>query len=296
MCPVPVRLARVVLVCACLVPLEHAPHAHAAHARSAYARHVAALQPRIAKLGDGFTTVLEPPFVVTGDGAPEEVRHFAATTVRWAVEKLKAVYFAHDPKHILDIWLFKDDVSYRRNARLLFGEVPDTPYGYYSPTHRALVMNIATGGGTLVHEIVHPFMEANFPDVPAWFNEGLGSLYEQSAERGGRIIGLTNWRLRGLQREIARDTLPSFAALLKLSDGAFYRDRRGDNYAQARYLCLYLQRRGLLPRFFHAFRKNQHRDPTGYRTLRAVLGLRGQSATKAFERRWRKWVMSLSFA
>ena len=24
-------------------------------------------------------------------------------------------------------------------------------------------MNISTGGGTLVHEIVHPFIEANFP-------------------------------------------------------------------------------------------------------------------------------------
>jgi len=46
-----------------------------------------------------------------------------------------------------------------------------------------------------VHEIVHPFMAANFPDCPAWFNEGLASLYEQSSERDGKIIGLTNWRL-----------------------------------------------------------------------------------------------------
>ena len=52
----------------------------------------------------------------------------------------------------------------------------------------ALVMNIATGGGTLVHEIVHPFMEANFPACPSWFNEGLGSLYEQSGARDGRIV------------------------------------------------------------------------------------------------------------
>ena len=27
--------------------------------------------------------------------------------------------------------------------------------------------------GTLSHELVHPYMEANFPDVPSWFNEGL---------------------------------------------------------------------------------------------------------------------------
>ena len=41
-----------------------------------------------------------------------------------------------------------------------------TPYGYYSAAHRALIMNIATGGGTLVHEIVHPFVRANFPQMP----------------------------------------------------------------------------------------------------------------------------------
>ena len=35
-------------------------------------------------------------------------------------------------------------------------------------------MNISTGGGTLVHEIVHPFIEANFPACPPWLNEGLG--------------------------------------------------------------------------------------------------------------------------
>jgi len=57
----------------------------------------------------------------------------------------------------------KDAASYEKNTLLLFKEKPSTPYGYYSSTHKALIMNIATGGGTLVHEIVHPFVEANFP-------------------------------------------------------------------------------------------------------------------------------------
>jgi hypothetical protein len=65
-------------------------------------------------------------------------------------------------------------------------------------------MNIQTGGGTLVHEIVLPFMEANFPQCPPWFNEGLGSLYEASSERDGEIIGLLNWRLKGLLTDFYR--------------------------------------------------------------------------------------------
>src|ERR1044071_4001647 len=156
------------------------------------------------------------------------------------------VYFSRDPKEILDIWLFKDAASYERNAQLLFGEKPGTPYGYYSSTHKALVMNISTGGGTLVHEIVHPFIEANFPNCPPWLNEGLGSLYEQSGEVDGHIHGYTNWRLPGLQKAIEAGQLPSFKTLLGLDANAFYQDQKGTNYAQSRYLCYYLQQRGLL--------------------------------------------------
>jgi len=89
------------------------------------------------------------------------------------VEKLKKAYFTADPQEILDIWLFKDKTSYETHCKGLFGKTPDTPYGYFSAADKALVMNISTGGGTLVHEIVHPFVAANFPDCPAWFNEGL---------------------------------------------------------------------------------------------------------------------------
>lgn len=58
-------------------------------------------------------------------------------------------------KEILDIWLFRDKASYEKHAMSLFGGKPHTPYGYFSARHKALVMNIATGGGTLVHETPH---------------------------------------------------------------------------------------------------------------------------------------------
>src|SRR5215213_6943757 len=127
-----------------------------------FARHVEQLKKKMR--GRGFTVVVQRPFVVVGDGTPAAVRT-QSETVRWAVDKLKQDFFTKDPAAILDVWLFKDEASYRRNARLLFGDDPDTPYGYYSPAHKALVMNISTGGGTLVHEIVHPFVEANFPEA-----------------------------------------------------------------------------------------------------------------------------------
>jgi hypothetical protein len=267
-------------------PLRGRPHA----ARSTdYAKHLRLLRQR---LPNGFTVVLEPPFVVIGDESPERVHQRAAGTVRWAVKRLKRAYFPHDPKHILDIWLFKDGRSYREHAKRLFGEMPDTPYGYYSSSDRALVMNISTGGGTLVHELVHPFMEANFPSCPAWFNEGLGSLYEQSASRGQQIVGLTNWRLPGLQRAIRAARLPSFEQLTRTSSRAFYDRDPGTNYAQARYLLYYLQERGLLRRYYRVYHAQRHRDPTGYQSLKQVLG---ESNMTRFQKRWERYVLTLKF-
>jgi hypothetical protein len=253
-----------------------------------FARHVEQLKRKLR--GRGFTIVVQRPFVVVGDGTPAAVRT-QSETVRWAVDKLKQDFFTKDPTAILDVWLFKDEASYRRNARLLFNDDPDTPYGYYSPAHKALIMNISTGGGTLVHEIVHPFVEANFPEAPPWLNEGLGSLYEQSGEQDGHIYGYTNWRLPGLQEAIKDGSVPSFKALTGMDANAFYNADKGTNYGQSRYLLYYLQEHGLLVRFYKEFYDRRKDDPTGYRTLQTVLG---EADMNAFQKKWEKFVLGLT--
>ncbi len=255
-----------------------------------YGQHVSDLRGKLPD--DGFTIVTEPPFVVIGDESPGVVRERAKQTVKWAVDRLRAQFFPKAPNEILDVWLFKDKESYERHTRELFGHAPTTPYGFYSSQDHAMVMNIATGGGTLVHEIVHPLMAANFPACPAWFNEGMGSLFEQSTDVGGKIRGLTNWRLRGLQETIRRGDLGSFRALCSTSSDEFYGEDQGTNYAQARYLCYYLQERGLLEKYYHRFEADAKRDPTGYRTLQSVLGCDDMDA---FEKAWAKWVLTLTF-
>jgi hypothetical protein len=254
-----------------------------------FAQHVMVLKKKIPS--SDFTIVLAPPFVVVGDEPPEVVRRLAAGTVKWAVDKLKADYFRKDPAEIIDVWLFKDKASYEKNTRGVFNDSPATPFGYYSAQHRALIMNIATGGGTLVHEIVHPFVRANFPACPAWFNEGLGSLYEQCEEKAGHIHGRTNWRLAGLKEAITKGQDVSFETLTGQSDVEFYRSR-GPAYAQARYLCYYLQENGLLVKFYRDFVAAQKEDPTGYKTLQRVLGEKDMAA---FQKRWEAYVMTLTF-
>ena len=255
-----------------------------------YAQHMMALKKKIPK--EGFTVVMQRPFVVIGDESPAQVKRRAEGTVQWATDMLKKEYFTKDPNEIIDIWLFKDKQSYQRHAESIFHAKPDTPFGYFSHADRALVMNIATGGGTLVHEIVHPFVAANFPGCPAWFNEGLGTLYEQSAERDGRIVGLTNWRLKGLQETIRAGKAPSFKALTATSDYQFYNEDKGTHYAEARYLCYWLQEKGLLAKFYREFRAGAKEDPTGYETLKRILG---EEDMDAFKKRWEAWVLGLRF-
>ncbi|MGQ0760424.1 MAG: hypothetical protein ACT4OT_00190 [Acidobacteriota bacterium] len=254
-----------------------------------FAAHVEQLRKKLPS--EDFTIIVQKPFVVIGDEPADAVKEHSVRTVKWAVDKLKQEYFSKDPKEIVDIWLFKDKASYERNAQLLFGVRPTTPFGYYSSTHKALVMNISTGGGTLVHEIVHPFIEANFPNCPPWLNEGLGSLYEQSGEVEGRIRGFTNWRLPGLQDAIKGRRVPSFQTLTGMNQAEFYDDDRGTHYAQSRYMLYYLQQRGLLTKFYREFYAHQKTDPTGYQTLRRVLG---NVDMKDFQRNWENYVLGLT--
>ncbi len=273
-------------------PASHGPapagtrHEHFTEAD--FSTHVDELRKRLPS--SGFSIVLQPPFVVIGDEPEVTVKERSEDTVRWAVQKLKQDFFSKDPNRILDIWLFKNSESYERNALKLFGEKPTTPYGYYSGKHNALIMNIATGGGTLVHEIVHPFVEANFPACPPWLNEGLGSLFEQSGEVDGHIHGFPNWRLPGLQTAIRAGTVPSFKTLMSMNETEFYNRDKGTNYAQARYLCYYLQERGLLVKFYKEFVTRQKEDPSGYQTLKGILQ---ESDMDGFKQKWEAFVLTL---
>jgi len=252
--------------------------------------HVKALKKRLPHAG--FSIVVQKPFVVVGDESAFDVNRRAKRTVKWAVDLLKKQYFEKDPANIIDVWLFKDRTSYEKHALELWGTKPDTRFGYYSRRHRVLVMNIATGGGTLCHEIVHPFIEVNFPQCPSWFNEGLASLYEQCGENSGKIWGYTNWRLRGLKRALKDGTLPTFKRLCATTTAQFYGDNAGRNYAQARYLMLWLQEQGKLQNYWAAFRKGVKNDPTGYATLVEIIGT---DDMKTWRASWDQWVNKLEF-
>ncbi|HSJ99616.1 MAG TPA: hypothetical protein VK932_00190 [Kofleriaceae bacterium] len=237
--------------------------------------------------GQGFTVVVERPFVIVGDEGAATVKSRATGFLRWTVKLLEKDFFAKRPDKIIEVWLFRNEKTYRAGAKKHFGDEPETPYGYYSPTADALVMNIGPGAGTLSHELVHPYFEANFPNGPSWFNEGLASLYERPIEKGGHIWGLPNWRLPNLKRQLRAKTLPSIPTLLQTTRDGFY-SADYDSYAFARYLVLYLQEKGKLRDFYRKFVADT-KDPTGQAAMEDVLG----EKLDTFEPKWRKWALGL---
>ena len=120
-----------------------------------YQKHVGELRKKIPS--NDFHIVLQKPFIVIGDESLERVRSRSLYTVKWAVDLLKKDFFKKNPNQIIDIWLFKNKRSYEKHCKEIFDITPSTPYGFYSSTKKALIMNISTGGGTLVHEIVHDY-------------------------------------------------------------------------------------------------------------------------------------------
>jgi hypothetical protein len=154
-------------------------------------------------------------------------------------------------------------------------------------------VNGSLGGGTLVHEMVHALMEANFDDAPTWFDEGLASLFEQPGERDGHIVGLTNWRLPSLQRAIRVGRVKPLRELMETSRWTFYDAERGGlHYAVARYLLFYLQERGLLVPYYRRFRTNVAGDSSGIASLLAVTG---EYDLAALQHTWEAYVLGLSF-
>lgn len=239
-----------------------------------------------------FNTVIAAPFVVVGDGSRTQLRRHVDGTILPAAKALRAMYFKRESTEPTLILLFESAEPYQRLAKEWFDDDQVPHFGFYRRRENVMLMNISTGGGTLVHEMVHALLAPDFPTCPDWFNEGLASLYEQSSfgVGGDTIRGHENWRLPALQRAINEKTLRPLAELI--ADPHFYADENvGINYAQARYLMMYLQEKGLLKRFYAAARDGAKEDPTALKALEALIAPQGLDK---FEAKWRKWVLELS--
>ncbi len=211
-------------------------------------------------------------FVIASNLTESETDKIVSNTIDRAVECFYNDYFDTRPNEATTIFLFKNDETYRYWAKKLYDDDDLSRYGYYKPYDKTMLMNINTGTGTLVHEMTHALVRYDFPDIPSWFNEGLGSLYERCSLNNSQILGYVNWRLPALQDAIADKSYTSLERLTKTDYDTFYGTGSDVNYSQARYLCMYLQESGLLKKFYKHFRDAYGSDNTGKSQLEKITG------------------------
>jgi hypothetical protein len=248
------------------------------------------------RLGPDCRMVVHAPFIVAGNLEEVELNRWRNETIGPAARAMARRYFKVTPHQPITVLLFRDEQSYNHYADQLYGDAQISVYGYYKPNLRTLVMNISTGGGTLVHELTHALIDFDFPEAPDWFNEGLASLHEQCRIRPDEtsIDGLENWRLRGLQETVRRGKLRSLEAMIH--DHDFRGAEVGLNYAQARYFCLFMQRddnpRGadVLAEFYGRLRDGQSDDPRGAGAVRKTFPKQSWAELDAT---FQQWVLSL---
>ena len=213
------------------------------------------------------------------------------------VERALAAYyngrFSARPRRALSVYLYPSLGPFYDYCRRKWNRRCSTPYGFYLPSERRIVMNIGPGIGTLTHELVHPIVEADFPRAPDWIDEGIASLYERFYFYGhDEIGGSKNWRhprlVAALQSPPERERA-KLQNLFGMSDAEFRDQHESLHYAMARYLCQWLDAQHKLWPFYHRWRDGYDQDPSGEGAFFEVVGLTPQQAHPA----WARWVRQL---
>jgi hypothetical protein len=173
------------------------------------------------------------------------------TTARFGIAK-------GDPHPAVTLCLFGDAASYAKVAGK-FGPLP-SEWGFYLPGKRIAFANIGVSIGNLRHELAHPMIDDDYPKIPAWLGEGVGSLYGSARWKRDKFEFLVNYRLRDVQKALRDNTLPTFAELAASTSRQVHGDAGMIYYGMARYVLLYAEHKGKLAQLYRELRDADSKD------------------------------------
>lgn len=239
------------------------------------------------KLPEAWRVVVREPFVIASDLGFAEVDRIHRDAIVPVTSALWRCYFDRRPDKPITLVLLGDEAAYQEAAMKLDRYEPIAYAGYYQRSERRIVLNLASGYGTLTHELCHALAQFDFPELPEWLDEGLAALHEETQFSDDRLqlIGLANWRCKLLPVAIQSGELPSLHQVINRH--SFRGEGEGLNYALVRSFCRYLQHRGLLTHYYRKFRAAHHADPSGLHTLCEVLGV---STCDEIDASFRAWI------
>jgi hypothetical protein len=209
--------------------------------------------------------------------APRRTALYDAS-VKLARDALDAYFndrFSRRPERAVSVYIFAAQAPYDAFRKRRLGAPCTSAFGFYQRSTREIFVNAAPGIPTLTHELVHPIVQSEFPDAPAWINEGLGSLFEMPViPAAGEIHGAKNGRLSRLRAALSSKTeraTTRLDALFGMTDASFHDGDEELHYAMARYACQWLDARGKLWPFYRAWRDGVTSDPTGEKAFAQVM-------------------------
>lgn len=196
------------------------------------------------------------------------------TVLRNTISAISNNYLSKLPDSITAVFLFDDYDSYKNFAIKLFdlSEHDLSPFGFYKISRNVICIRYVSWKGSLPHEVTHALIQADFPDIPSWFNEGFASMHENAKYIDGNMEAIYSWRILALRRAFENNTYTSLRKLMETSDEELYSDKSSFYYAQARYLFHYIQLKGLLKDYYKNFRETYEEDNTGITQLERLMG------------------------
>jgi hypothetical protein len=163
-------------------------------------------------------------------------------------------------------------------------------HGIYHTRSRTLFS--ISFSNVLIHEFTHALhhndQAGRNQSHPIWLVEGLATLFQGSELKDGKAVVGVDATLVRLQGALADERAHALGDLLAMDQRQFMAEEEL-TYAEARYLMLYLHRRGKLSAFYSAYTGGYRADRSGAKALAATLG----KPLAEVEKNWRKWVMSL---
>jgi len=136
-------------------------------------------------------------------------------------------------------------------------------------THQYLNNGVATGWGTVFHEITHHFVAQNYKNVPSWFNEGLATFFAEQTRivKGKLTLGRPNpWRERELRNMIENGLQIDVKFLTSTTIAQFYSWKPAYHVDRALFYWLYETGR------FDAYLRNAQLKGCSLSVLKETVG------------------------
>jgi hypothetical protein len=243
------------------------------------------------QLGEAFHVEKDDPYrLIVCSDLPDDVRGKVLLMLHGIADALKQDFFPEKPQIYIGLLIPANPAEFAK----MIGR-PGIA-GAYNPQNRTMIINLATGPGTMAHEYAQALhfadMERRGQQHPIWIIEGFGTLCEQSAVRNGRIVGMVNWRLPILKQAAGRKAIIPLADLMADSNKYFADQRQIPlAYAEVRYVMLFLQEKGILVKWYNQYCEDWKSDPTGVKALEKTYS----KPLAEFQADWLTFVDGLDF-